>query len=645
MPTSVVPALLQPRGRFCSLARFAKTAVGSRLFRELFACIIFSTALPAWAQTAKKSGAAAGGGSEAWTGVVTYTRSQSQTDNKTVERVSGRGKDTRNWEMKHDYKATVGVLEDPERKGQSIGKATITHSLTSKETSIAVERNSCDRGKTWRDMTGTFTSETAITGQGKEDANVNIGVNDDGTYSISVGMPQIEGTLSGSETSSFSGQCTPKPGKNRSFGPTKVTVPGNSLTSDGSHRIDPNDPDRLSGSYSAPVLAGVSETISWSLQRHTVPLRITDLKFEDMKFPKWDDWHEVIEQRGTVDGNWVKIKATVFNGSGETRTAEVYLKKTYKGDKWDGARPDVPLKDQSFTLTLEPGEEREVEMLWDSSGYAWFDDGRPRLVQRIKAELWEKAKKVDDKTKNLKVRPKPIVLVAGIWTDRNDFDLYQNLFTTTHSYDWKACAVTNTANQGKIGGEATIKPTTANRSVYDHADNLTTYVNGMRSSLNAWHIDMLAHSTGGLVARLYVHKQMDVLPDGHPVVKHLMMLGTPNNGVPCADAMGANDAFENSMQTAKELMSEEIARFNQYVNQRKGTKFSALVGNSVPLLCATPEWNDGFVGVESAKYGIDDVTLTSLKHPDMVNTETFNGYVRAHVIVGPRGEYPLAARK
>src|SRR5690349_16290803 len=47
--------------------------------------------------------------SGAWTGVITYTRTQNQSDNKTVPRVSGRGEDTRDWQMKYDYKATVAV--------------------------------------------------------------------------------------------------------------------------------------------------------------------------------------------------------------------------------------------------------------------------------------------------------------------------------------------------------------------------------------------------------------------------------------------------------------------------------------------------------------------------------------------------------
>ena len=106
-----------------------------------------------------------------------------------------------------------------------------------------------------------------------------------------------------------------------------------------------------------------------------------------------------------------------FDSPGETKSAEVRFKETYKGDRWDGARPDEALKDATLSVTLEPGEARDVEIIWDSSGYAWYDDGRPRLVQRLKAELWENSKMADEMTKNLKVRPKPIVIVPGIWTD------------------------------------------------------------------------------------------------------------------------------------------------------------------------------------------------------------------------------------
>lgn len=568
--------------------------------------------------------------SGAWTGSVTYSRYQKMVDNKTTPRVSARGEDKRDWEMVYDYKASVAVIESPERNGLNIGKASITSRVQSTEKVTAVEKNSCDRGKTWKDMRGESLSKTLTVGIGEGvDANVSIGVNADGSYTVSVGLPQIKGETSGSQSTVYSGQCTPKEGKSFNMPPSTTSVDGNSITSDGSDRVDPADPNRLSGSYSR-TWQGVTEKISWNLERCGAPLRITDLRFEDMQFPNWNDWQEVSEQEGTVDGNWVKVKAKVLNLSGESRFAEVYLKETYKGDKWDGSKPDVPLKDQTFSIRIEPNEEREIEMLWDTSGYGWYDDGRPRLVQRVKAELWENYKKVDDLTKNIKIVPKPLVFVPGIWTNLQEYEMYQNLLTTTHSYGWKTERATVTTGQSR-----------PNRTVYDNAEMLDGFVDKMRADLNAWHVDMLSHSTGGLVARLYVHKHMQTVDDGRPVVKHLLMMGSPNLGVPCADSMANSDVFKNVMQTAREIMPDEIAIFNRYVTQKKGTKFSALVGDAMPILCVSPMWNDGFVSVESAKFTSDDFAITKAMHPNMISTKIFNDFVKGHLITGPRSTYPV----
>lgn len=91
-------------------------------------------------------------------------------------------------------------------------------------------------------------------------------------------------------------------------------------------------------------------------------------------------------------------------------------------------------------------------------------------------------------------------------------------------------------------------------------------------------------------------------------------------------------------------MPADIALFNQCVTHRKGTKLSALVGNSIPILCATPEWNDGFVSVESAKFGIADFAMTKAQHPDMVSTKTFGDFVKPHLVTGPRGTYPIPVK-
>lgn len=578
--------------------------------------------------------------SAAWTGNVTYRRTQGMTDNKTVKRVSGRGKDTTDFEMRYNYRASVAVVESPEKNGSSVGKATIDMKMTSTEKVSAEEENSCDRGKTWQSMHGESVSKTETSGTGKEEANVGVGMNDDGTYTVSVGVPQIKGKVSGSQKSTFSGQCTPKKGTDLSMPATETTIEGNSLTSDGRDRVDPKDPNKISGSYTNNW-QNVTETISWNLEKCGGELRITNLEFEDMKFPNWDDWQEISEQKGTIDGNWVRIKATVLNTSPESKFAEIYLKETYKGDKWDGAKPDQPLKDQSFSVRIDASDEREVEMLWDSSGYAWFDDGRPRLVQRIKAEVWENARLADDMTKNLKVAPKPLVLVHGLWSNWKAWETWQNILTTSHSYDWKAFPVGEKPEKGMMNTGGSFLSTDPTKSIGENADELGKYIKYAQEDRNAWHVDIVAHSLGGLISRYYISQQMPKdEADMRPKVSHLIMLGTPNMGSPCADVM--NVAFEmlgKNVEAVRQLRQDYVEGFNRINKNRKGVKFSVLAGNPLPTMCKTVVWNDGVVSVPSAKWQIADNAESKSIHTDLTGTSDFSAFVKPRLAVGPRGNH------
>ena len=577
----------------------------------------------------------------AWTGTITYTRTQSMNDSKTVQRVSGRGEDKRDWEMKYDYKARVAVIESPEKNGSSIGKANISHTFSSIEKNNATEKNSCDRGKTWQDMKGESVSKTETTGNASnQEANVNIGVNENGTYSVSVGLPQIKGMTTGSQSSSFSGQCTPKEGKNLTLPATETTIDGNSLTSDGTTRVNPSDPNRLNGSYSK-TWQNVTETITWNLQKCGAPLRLTDLKFEDMKFPNWNDWKEIVEQKGTIDGNLVKIKATVLNASGESKSANVKLKETYKGDKWDGARPDGLLEGGEISVNLEPGEEREVELVWDSSGYAWFDDGRPRLVQRIKAELEEKGKKTDELTKNLKVAPKPLVLVHGLWSNWKAWESWQNILTTSHSYDWKAFPVGEKPEKGVMNTGGEFLSTDPTNPIFENSQQLGKYIKYAQEDRNAWHVDLVAHSMGGLISRHYIHQFMPApSPDGRPQISHLIQLGTPNMGAPCADVMNATFEFlGKSVEAVRQLRQDVAAEFNKVNTNRKGVKFSVLAGNPLPTTCKTVVSNDGCVPVPSAIWKIKDNAQSPRIHTELTGTADFSTFVKPRLAIGPKGNH------
>jgi uncharacterized alpha/beta hydrolase family protein len=453
-------------------------------------------------------------------------------------------------------------------------------------------------------------------------------------------LPQIKGETTGKQTSQYSGQCVPKDGKTLNMPATPTTIDGNSLTSSGEHKIDPTDPNRLSGSYTK-TWQDVTETIVWNLQRCGAELRLIDLKFEDMKFPNWNAWKEISEQRGTIDGNLVKIKATILNASGETKYADVRFKETYKGDKWDGARPDAALNDNVVSVRVDAGEEKEVEMVWDSSGYAWFDDGRPRLVQRIKAELEENSKKKDEITKNLKVAPKPVVLVHGLWSNASAWSSWQNILTTAHSYDWKAFAVGEKPEKGIMNTGGSFMSTAPTNSIFENSQQLGKYIRYAQEDRNAWHVDVVAHSMGGLISRHYIHQFMDAnSPDGRPQISHLVMLGTPNMGSPCADVM--NTAFEllgKNVEAVRQLRQDVAEEFNRVNVNRKGVKFSVLAGDPLPTMCKSVVWNDGVVPVQSAIWKIRDNAKSKSLHTDLTGTSDFSAFVKPRLAVGPKGNH------
>ena len=315
-------------------------------------------------------------------------------------------------------------------------------------------------------------------------------------------------------------------------------------------------------------------------------------------------------------------------------------KETYKGDKWDGAKPDAQLADSVVSVRLDPGEEREVEMVWDSSGYAWYDDGRPRLVQRIKAELEEGGKKTDELTKNLKVAPKPVVLVHGLWSNWRAWESWQNILTTSHSYDWKAFPVGERPEKGLMntGGEfLSSRPT---NGIFENSQQVGKYVRYAQEDRNAWHVDVVAHSMGGLITRHYIHNFMPPTPDGRPQIAHLVMLGTPNMGSPCADVMSSTfEVLGKNVEAVRQLKPSVVAEFNRVTTNRKGVKFSVLAGNPLPVMCKTVVWNDGVVPVESAVWQIKDNVLSKNVHTDLTGTADFSSFVKPRLAVGPKGDH------
>ncbi|MFS2111948.1 esterase/lipase family protein [Sphingomonas sp. Sphisp140] len=583
--------------------------------------------------------AAAGKCTGGWAGSVRYSRTFANSSSKTVQRVSGTGSETSNWSMNSTYTAQVSVRATPD-PDISLARANISMSSVSKETKSSNDRRICPHEKTMRAMSGSFVDQSQVraTGNGEE-AEVSVGLDDEGTYRVGISLPSVEGISSGSSSSSYSGQCTAREGRNLSVPDTPTTVDGVRFSSSGTDRVSPSAPDQLSGSHSVSLL-GVTETMSWNLRRCGGALRLVDLKFEDMKFPTWNAWKEITEQVGTIDGNLVRVTATVANDGAEEKAATVKFKDTYKGDKWDGAKPDGLLEESS--VMVPAGEEREVTFTWDSSGYAWFDDGRPRLMQRIKAELEDKGKKIDEQTRNLKVAPKPMMLVHGLWSTWETWESWQNVLTSTHSYDWKAFPVGQKPEHGRMNTGFEVGYTGPTYSIDQNAEQLKNYIDYAQKERNAWHVDIVAHSMGGLISRRYIHASMPIYEDEKPQVSNLVMLGTPNMGSRCANILSVPlETAGRSMEALRELRPSTMERFNAIYVARKGVKFSVLAGNPLPTFCYMFEANDGVVTVSSATWKIADNEQKSILHTNMTTpSETFSAFVKSRVALGPKKQAP-----
>jgi triacylglycerol esterase/lipase EstA (alpha/beta hydrolase family) len=156
--------------------------------------------------------------------------------------------------------------------------------------------------------------------------------------------------------------------------------------------------------------------------------------------------------------------------------------------------------------------------------------GQKRFEPRNRSEH-----RSDSETTEVKVYPKPVILVHGLWSNGAAWGDYHNYLEEAHSFAWKAYAVgadpkVAMMSTGKSAGNW--EPTF---SIRQNAQELGKQILHTQKTENAWRVDVVAHSMGGLISRYYIHHSMTNTPDGKPTIKHLVMLGTPNMGSPCAD--------------------------------------------------------------------------------------------------------------
>jgi hypothetical protein len=238
----------------------------------------------------------------------------------------------------------------------------------------------------------------------------------------------------------------------------------------------------------------------------------------------------------------------------------------------------------------------------------------------------------------IKVYPKPVILVHGLWSNAAAWSEYPGYLREAHSFAWRGYAVGADPANGKMNtGESAgnYEPT---YTIFQNAQELGKQIKAAQTEMNAWHVDIVAHSMGGLISRFFIHSFMPTdSPDGKPYISHLVMLGTPNMGSPCGDVAyaGYKEAgFE--VEALRQLKPSVVEEFNRVNTNRKDVKFSILSGIPVPRTCQSSEWGDGVVTIRSALWQIKDRAFAPRIHTALTGKRDFEEFVKPRLALGPK---------
>lgn len=566
-----------------------------------------------------------------YTGTITY--------NRTI-RTHYTGNHGSSYTRVYTYQSTIVVSESAGATGSLSasyegglsgsfnlpGKATATMSETLNDTKISEKDDFCKltlkgaQDKRRQRCESVYTRNNEASGSG--DANVYIGIRGN-TYEISIDHIKVRGQGTDDSRSHCTNTCSPVQPLNSSRSSQITDSNTNGRGGTEPIPLNPASTNRLSGTWSK-TNGDETVTFTWNLARCAPALRIESLQFDHHQVPDATRWYGVDSMTGTTDGNIVRIKAKVFNAGGDT----VYANVKFKEMKSGGYLPD-----STVSVQVKPGEARDVEYEWDTSGYAWDDFQKPMPNREIMAEV-----EGDALSGPIKIMPKPVILVHGLWSNAGAWAEYPGYLREAHSFAWKGFAVGSDPENGKMStGEhpGNYRPT---NTIFQNAQELARQIKHVRKAENAWHVDIVAHSMGGLISRKYIDTFMLPVFDGKPEVKHLVMLGTPNMGSPCADLVGGVFEFfeQNEMHAMRELRPSVVADFNRTTVNRKGVKFSILAGYLLPRTCQSSMQGDGVVAIPSALYNIEDRAFAPRHHIDLTGEEDFKNFVIPRIAIGPR---------
>lgn len=343
------------------------------------------------------------------------------------------------------------------------------------------------------------------------------------------------------------------------------------------------------------------------------------------------DWIPV-PALGTYDGNIIRLRAQVKNPTPYPAFVTVQFTDAEGGPLRDGKVEDVIPARSSVEETLER----------DTAGQAWAKDGSPRTdAYRYGVTVTVGGQVKDEEHASVIVLPRPVVLVHGYKSNaQSSWGTFKSdIISTGHPY-LKGYAVGDGEFDGLMHTGDPAHPFDTTNTIQENATEEGVYIADLRSTLDAWHVDIVAHSMGGLMSRYYVQQLMPdpVEYDGRAVVNRLIQLGTPNVGSPCADLLlqldeGTGDASiltKAPFMPATLQLSQPYLKnvYNPVINKLDGVRISNEVGVDIPIPCGELELGDVVVPASSARWMLRDYVETGTWHLGMTeDVDDYNRYV------------------
>lgn len=383
------------------------------------------------------------------------------------------------------------------------------------------------------------------------------------------------------------------------------------------------------------------EETDWAIERiYQVgkPEHVTvGLTFEQQSW-QTGEWMPIPDTKKVVEGTPVRAVATVANTTDDEQDVEL---------KFGTFRPNTSggVSDQHYDI---PGAAANIDLdakeihveryqLSPELLTAWNADGSANMKPRlITVGATSAQSQVGDSSEVVTV-PRPVVLVHGYKSNAaSSWGEYQSIMARSHP-NLRAYAVGDGQFPGVMNTGSEEHPFTRTNTIAENAAQEDTYIDGVRKATNAWNVDIVAHSMGGLISRYYVQELMDTTPKGTNVVNRLVQLGTPNRGSQLADVLLAGGwaspkaipLYPASLQLSTGYIDD---LYNKLITDMRGVPISNLVGTDIPLL-GLPQfaelWGDGIVPEYSARWNLED-TFSSYHdlHTAMTeNVDDFTKYV------------------